>query len=65
MFLTPRNPIILFISGITGTMIGLLSRVEHWPGGTLITGSMIMVQAIAIAWLIVILLWKRRDKKIE
>ena len=62
MFLTPRYPIVLFVLGIIGTMIGLTFKIQHWAGGSLIIGSMIMVQAIAIAWLIVILLWKREKK---
>jgi hypothetical protein len=41
-------------------MIGLLFKIQHWLGGSLITGSMIMVQGIALAWLIVILLVEKR-----
>ena len=39
----------------TGMMLGLMLKVMHWPGGQLITGSMIMVQVIAIVWLIMII----------
>ena len=59
MFLTTRYPIILFILGFIGTMIGLLIKILHWWGGSLITGSMIMVQGIALAWLIVVLLKRK------
>jgi len=37
-------------------LIGWAFRVMHWPGGQLITGSMIMVQVFSIIWLIIILL---------
>ncbi len=56
MFLATRYPIILFMLGFIGTMVGLLIKILHWWGGSLITGSMIMVQGIALAWLIVVLL---------
>ena len=36
-------------------MMGAAFKVMHWPGGQLITGSMIMVQVIAIIWLIIII----------
>ncbi|ASU36668.1 hypothetical protein [Mucilaginibacter xinganensis] len=54
MFFNFRNPVILFMLSIVGLMIGLAFKVMHWPGGKLITGSMIMVQAISIIWLIII-----------
>ncbi|HZY36323.1 MAG TPA: hypothetical protein VFE53_06720 [Mucilaginibacter sp.] len=60
MFFNLRSPIILVILSIPGTMIGLLFKIQHWLGGSLITGSMIMVQGIALAWLIVILLVEKR-----
>jgi len=44
----------LFILSFAGMMLGLMLKVMHWPGGQLVTGSMIMVQAIAIVWLIVV-----------
>lgn len=54
MLSNPRQPIILFILSFAGMMLGLIFKVLHWLGGQLITGSMIMVQIIAIVWLIVI-----------
>jgi len=57
-----RYPIILFIASIIFMFIGLLFRIQHWPGGRLITGSMMMVQGIAIIWLIILFL--RPDKKL-
>ncbi|HTK19244.1 MAG TPA: hypothetical protein VL442_07025 [Mucilaginibacter sp.] len=40
-------------------MIGLVFKIEHWPGAQLITGSMWMVQVVSIVWLIVLLVRKR------
>jgi len=62
MFFNVRYPIALFVVSFIGISIGLLFKIQHWTGGSLITGSMIMVQAIAIAWLIVVLLWKKTGK---
>jgi hypothetical protein len=56
-----RQPLALFIASIVVLFIGMLFRIMHWPGGKLITGSMLMVQAVAIVWLIVLLV--RPDKK--
>ncbi|MES2110258.1 MAG: hypothetical protein V4577_15985 [Bacteroidota bacterium] len=54
MFSNPRQPIILFILSFAGMMLGLMLKILHWAGGQLITGSMIMVQVIAIVWLIIV-----------
>jgi hypothetical protein len=56
-----RNPIALFLASFVMLMIGLLFKIAHWPGGQLITGSMLMVQAVSIIWLIV--LFVRPNKK--
>jgi hypothetical protein len=37
-------------------MLGLMLKILHWPGGQLVIGSMIMVQAISIIWLIIIII---------
>lgn len=55
-----RYPVILFIVSAVFLVIGLLFKIQHWPGGRLITGSMLMVQVIALIWLGVILY---RDSK--
>ncbi|MCR8561514.1 hypothetical protein KXD93_27920 [Mucilaginibacter sp. BJC16-A38] len=56
MFFNFRYPIILFILSLAGLMIGMAFKVMHWPGGQMITGSMIMVQVIAIIWLLIIVI---------
>jgi hypothetical protein len=56
MFFNFRYPLILFILGIAGFMMGMAFKIMHWPGGQLITGSMIMVQVISIAWLLIIVI---------
>jgi len=53
-------PVILFIVSAVFLVIGLLFKIQHWTGGRLITGSMLMVQVIALIWLGVILY---RDSK--
>jgi len=56
MFSTFRYPATLFILSFLGLTVGLAFKVMHWPGGQLLTGSMIMVQVIAIIWLLILLL---------
>jgi len=41
-------------------MLGIGFKIMHWPGGSLTIGSMIMVQAISIIWLIVIVVTKKK-----
>jgi hypothetical protein len=51
-----RYPIALFLASFVMLMIGLIFKIMHWPGGQLITGSMFMVQAVSIVWIIIVLL---------
>jgi hypothetical protein len=37
-------------------LAGIMLKVLHWPGGQLLFGSMPMVQAISIIWLIIIII---------
>jgi hypothetical protein len=60
MFSNFRYPVVLFILSFAGLMIGMGFKIMHWPGGQLISGSMIMVQVIAIAWLAIIALRSRK-----
>jgi hypothetical protein len=55
MFYNFRYPITLFLLSFVGMMLGLMLKILHWPGGQLVIGSMIMVQAISIIWLIIII----------
>jgi len=57
-----RYPLILFVAGTIVLPVGIVLRIMHWPGGRLITGSMMMVQGFAVVWLIVLLF--RSDKKL-
>jgi hypothetical protein len=41
---------------LAGLMVGMAFKAMHWPGGQLITGSMIMVQVISIVWLVIIII---------
>jgi hypothetical protein len=54
-----RYPLVLFIASFAFTMLALLLKIMHWPGGSLLFGSMLMVQAFAIVWLIVALVKKK------
>ena len=49
-----RYPVTLFLASFIVLMIGLLFKIMHWRGGQLITGSMLIVQAVSIIWLIVL-----------
>lgn len=55
MFNNFRYPIVLFILSFLGVMLGIAFRMMRWPGASTTIGSMIMVQAISIIWLIIIL----------
>ncbi|CAN5293870.1 hypothetical protein BH09BAC6_BH09BAC6_20100 [soil metagenome] len=61
MFFNPRYPIALFLASIVLLMVGLMLKIMHWPGGQLLTGSMIMVQVVSIVWLIVIIFKKPEE----
>jgi len=60
MFYNFRIPVVLFIASFLFMFTGMLFKILHWPGGNLLFGSMIMVQAISIIWLIIIIV---RPKK--
>jgi hypothetical protein len=55
MFYNFRIPVVLFIASFLFMFIGMGLKIMHWPGGNLLFGSMIMVQAISIIWLIIII----------
>jgi len=55
MFNNFRYPLVLFLSSYLLLVCSWLLRVLHWPGGSLLFGSMLMVQAISIIWLIIII----------
>ncbi|WP_428328164.1 hypothetical protein [Mucilaginibacter sp.] len=56
MFYNFRYPLILFILSFVGMMFGTVLKIMHWPGGQMVSGSMIMVQVISIIWLVIILI---------
>jgi len=62
MFFNFRFPLVLFLLSLFGIMLGLMLKILNWPGGSLTFGSMIMVQAISIIWLIVILIRGKSEK---
>ncbi|WP_259068552.1 hypothetical protein HDF24_06610 [Mucilaginibacter sp. X4EP1] len=55
MFYNYRYPITLFLLSFLGMMLGMVLKIMHWPGGQLVIGSMVMVQAFSIIWLIIII----------
>lgn len=57
-----RYPVVLFIASFVLLFVSFAMRIMHWQGGQLLTGSMFMVQAISIIWLIVLLL--KQGKKL-
>jgi hypothetical protein len=58
MFLNYRYPLVLFTASFAGLLAGMAFKIMHWAGGYLIFGSMLMVQAVSIVWLIIVLLKK-------
>ena len=60
MFFNIHVPLVLFLTSFVGLMIGAAFKVQHWAGGSTIFGSMLMVKGIAIVWLVVILLVKKK-----
>jgi hypothetical protein len=60
MFLNFKYPIIAFVFAFPFIIIGLLFKIQHWPGARLLLGSMFIVQAISLVWLIVIIIKKRK-----
>jgi hypothetical protein len=56
MFFNFRYPLVLFLSSFILMLGGMMLKVLHWPGGQLLFGSMLMVQAISIIWLIVVII---------
>jgi hypothetical protein len=56
MFFNFRYPVILFILSMAGMMLGLVFKMMNWQGGQLLMGSMIMVQALSIVWLIILII---------
>jgi hypothetical protein len=59
MFANYRYPLVLFIASFAFMLAALLLKIMNWPGGSLLFGSMLMVQAFSIVWLMVVLLKKR------
>jgi hypothetical protein len=49
-------PTVLFLAGFILFLVGLAFKIQHWPGGQLIISCTIIMQIIAIAWLIISLL---------
>jgi len=60
MFYNFRTPIVLFMTSFILMFIGMGLKIMHWLGGNLLFGSMVMVQATSIIWLIIIIV---RPKK--
>jgi len=56
MFSDFRYPLILFLSSFILMPAGIILNVLHWPGARLLLGSMLMVQAFSIIWLIIIII---------
>ncbi|BAU52471.1 hypothetical protein [Mucilaginibacter gotjawali] len=59
MFSNYRYPLVLFIASFAFMMAAMLLKIMNWPGSSLLFGSMLMVQAFSIIWLMVVLLKKR------
>lgn len=51
---------IAFIAGLVLTMVGVLLQFLAVPGAGFLISSMLMAQALALVWMIVLLFRKRR-----
>lgn len=59
MFSNLRHPLVLFIASFVLLFISMQIKVMRWPAGNLLFGSMLMVQGIAIVWLIIAIIRKK------
>jgi len=59
MFANYRYPLVLFIASFAFMLAAMLLKYMNWPGGNLLLGSMLMVQAFSIVWLMITLLKKK------
>lgn len=59
MFSNLRQPLVLFIASFVLLFISMQIKVMRWPAGNLLFGSMLMVQGIAIVWLIIAIFRKK------
>lgn len=59
MFANYRYPLVLFIASFAFMLACILLKIMNWAGGSLLFGSMLMVQAFSIIWLMVVLLKKK------
>jgi len=48
-----RYPAVLFLTSFVLFLCGISFKIMHWPNGQLIIASMLIVQIIAVIWLIV------------
>ena len=55
-----RIPLILFLLGMTITIIGALFKLMHWPGANIMLIIGMLTEAIAIITLIAVLLKKTK-----
>ncbi len=60
MFLNFKYPIITFVAAFVFVIIGLLFKIMHYPGASMLLGSMFIVQGICLVWLIVIIIKSRK-----
>ncbi|MDR3695663.1 hypothetical protein [Mucilaginibacter sp.] len=59
MFTNYRYPFVLFITSFAFMLAAMMLKIMHWPGGSLLFGSMLMVQGLSIVWLIIVLIKKK------
>ena len=48
-----RIPLILFLLGMTITIIGALFKLMHWPGATILLATGLLAEAAALIVLII------------
>nr|WP_321236716.1 hypothetical protein [uncultured Psychroserpens sp.] len=54
-------PVVLFLLGISSTIIGALFKIQHWPYGALILSLGSLLEILAIFWMIIVLIKMYRN----
>jgi len=60
MFYNFKNPVLLFFSSFILLLIWIGFKILRWGGANMFFGSMLMVQAFAIVWLVLIILKSKK-----
>jgi hypothetical protein len=54
--------LVIFLFGLTGTIIGALFKIQHWPYGSEVLAIGSLIEIIGVVWLIMSLINIYRSK---